>query len=141
MGDWIPSERIDPLTGDRVASKEIASYGNYIYNWPSKYDLVFWPLTDENWICINPRNGYAAFNNHFEDISYREKRRLKKWLAKIFNPAQMPKTHKEKLAWLEKVYKQRKMDDAFWCSFYRLMAYVHHDRREFNIQTFGDWEI
>jgi tetratricopeptide (TPR) repeat protein len=127
---WAPSEKTDPLTGDKVAARKIMSYGSYIYKWPSKYDLVFWPLTDENWICLNPKNGYAAFNNHFEDISDEEKKTIKQWLEKHYNPAQVPKFHKEKLAWLEKIYQQRKMDDDFWCLFYRLLVYVHRDDHE-----------
>ena len=47
---WKPSEKTDPLTGEKVPAWEIMSYGSYIYKWPSKYDLVFWPLTDEGYI-------------------------------------------------------------------------------------------
>ena len=124
---WIDSEKTDPLTGKKVPAQEIVSCGGYIYNWPSKYDLIFWPLTDENWICLNPKNGYAAFNNDFEKVSDEEKKTLTKWLVENYKPSQTPESHEEKLAWLEKVYRQRKMDDDFWCSFYRLMAYVHRE--------------
>jgi tetratricopeptide (TPR) repeat protein len=124
---WAPSEKTDPLTGEKVSAQEIMSYDSYIYNWPSKYDLVFWPLTDENWICLNPKNGYAAFNDDFERLSDEEKKVLTDWLAKNYKPAQPPTSHKEKLAWLEKVYGQRKMNDDFWCRFYRLMAYIDRD--------------
>lgn len=122
---WAPSQKTDPLTGEKVPAHEIMSYGGYIYRWPSKYDLVFWPLTDEMWICLNPNNGFAAFNPDFEKVSDQEKKTLKEWLAKNYKPSQVPKSHEEKLAWLENVYRQRKMDDDFWCKFYRLMAYVH----------------
>ncbi len=124
---WAPSEKTDPLTGEKVSSQNIMSYGGYIYNWPSKYDLVFWPLTHENWICLNPKNGYTAFSNDFEEVSDEDKKTLKQWLAKNYNPTQAPNLHKEKLAWLEKVYQQRKMDDDFWSQFYRLMAYIHRE--------------
>ena len=122
---WAPSEKTDPLTNEKVPAQEIVSSGSYIYNWPSKYDLVFWPLTDEKWICFNSKNGYGAFNNDFEKVSDEEKKTLIKWLAENYNPAEAPKSHEEKLVWLEKVYRQRKMDDDFWCRFYRLMAYVY----------------
>jgi tetratricopeptide (TPR) repeat protein len=122
---WKPSEKTDPLTGEKVPAWEIMSYGSYIYKWPSKYDLVFWPLTDEGYICFNPKNGYGAFNGDFEKISGEEKKTLTKWLSENYKPSEAPKSHKEKLAWLEKVYSQRKMDNDFWCRFYRLMAYVH----------------
>ena len=124
---WAPSEKTDPLTGEKVPAQTIMSYGGYIYNWPSKYDLVFWPLTDEKWICLNPKNGYGAFNNDFEKLSDEEKKTLPDWLARNYKPAQPPTSHKEKLVWLEKVYGQRKMDDDFWCRFYRLMAYIYRE--------------
>lgn len=124
---WAPSEKTDPLTGEKVAAWAIMSYGSYIYRWPSKFDLVFWPLTDEKWICLNPKNGYSAFNGDFEKVPDEEKKALTEWLAKNYDPSQAPGSHKEKLAWLERVYRQRKMDDGFWCRFYRLMAYVYRE--------------
>ena len=122
---WARVEKTDPLSGEKVPAYGIMSYGSYIYHWPSKYDLVFWPLTAEQWICLNPKNGYAAFNNDFEKLSTEEKEKLRKWLKKNYKPSKAPKSHREKLAWLERVYRQRKMDDEFWSRFYRLMAYVH----------------
>lgn len=124
---WGSSSMTDPLNGEKVPAKVIMSYGSYIYGWPSKYDLVFWPLTDENYICLNPTNGYAAFNSDFEKVSDEDKVPLTKWLAENFKPSQVPTSYEEKLAWLEKVYRQRKMDDDFWCRFYRLLAYVHQE--------------
>ncbi len=121
---WSNAELTDPLTGEKVPAKEIMSYGGYIYNWPSKFDLVFWPFTDENFICLNLKTGYAAFNPDFEKLSEAEKDALKKWLAAHWDPKAPPRTHLEKLLWLEKVYAQRKMDDDFWSRFYRLMAYT-----------------
>lgn len=115
---------IDPLTKEHVPSHGIISYGTYIYNFPSKYDLVFWPYTAEEWICLNPKNGYAAFNGDFEKLSNKEKKVLKRWLAKNYKRKQMPKSHMDKLLWLEKVYGQRNMDNDFWCHFYRLMVYT-----------------
>ena len=130
---WAPSKKTDPITGKKVPAKEIASYGSYIYSWPSKWDLVFWPLTDENWICLNPKNGYAAFNNDFEKLSDAEKKSVAHWLKENYKPGKTPISHREKLAWLEKVYEQRKMNDDFWCRFYRLMAYIHRNDEKISI--------
>lgn len=127
---WGQSDKTDPLSGEKVTAYEIRSYGSYIYNWESKYDLVFWPLTDEKWICFNPKNGYAAFNDDFEKVSDEEKKTLTDWLTKNYKPSQSLKSHEEKLAWLEKVYSQRKMDNDFWCRFYRLMAYACREDRK-----------
>jgi hypothetical protein len=124
---WSEVQKTDPLTGEKVPAYAITSYGSYIYGWPSKYDLVFWPLTDERWICLDPKNGYAAFNDNFETLSADEKTTLRQWLAENYTPEEAPKSHKGKLAWLEKVYRQRQVDDDFWSRFYRLMAYIHRD--------------
>lgn len=127
---WADTQLTDPLTGEKVPAREIMSYGSYIYNWPSKFDLVFWPLTDESFICINAKTGYAAFNPDFEKVRDGEKENLKKWLAAHWDPKAPPRTHPQKLLWLEQVYAQRKMDDAFWSRFYRLMAYTFREDRE-----------
>lgn len=119
--------KTDPLTGEQIPSVKIISYGDDIYDSPSKYDLIFWPLTEEIWICLNLKNGYAAFNDDFEALPESEKEGLTHWLKDNYTPNNPPKNHKEKLAWLEKVYTHRNMDDEFWCRFYRLMVYVHRE--------------
>jgi tetratricopeptide (TPR) repeat protein len=126
---WVNGKRIDPISGDEVIVKEIASYGSYIYRRPSKFDLVFWPLTDEKWIWLNSKSGYAAFGSDFEGLKDAEKLKLKKWLAENYDAAKPPVSHEEKLAWLEQVYAQREMSEYFWCRFYRLMAYVHRKNK------------
>jgi tetratricopeptide (TPR) repeat protein len=131
---WAPAEKIDPITGQKIKVKEIMSYGSYIYNWPSKYHLVFWPLTDQNFIWFSDESGYAAFGNDFEKLNKEQKDQLAGWLKENYNPANQPVTHIEKLHWLEKVYAQRNMDDDFWCRFYRLMAYTYQDDEMKSIQ-------
>ena len=81
---WGDAELTDPLTGEKVASQQILSYGSYIYDWPSKFDVVFWPLTAEEFICINPKNGYASFNDDFEEVPEDQREGLRKWLAEKF---------------------------------------------------------
>ncbi|KOR32690.1 hypothetical protein TI05_05690 [Achromatium sp. WMS3] len=124
---WRLSHKTDPLTGDSVSCQEITSFGGYIYHWPSKYDLVFWPWTSSQWIIMNKRNGYAAFNSHFEKVPDAQKPALRKWLAANYDPQNPPSSHKEKLLWLEKVYSQRHKNDEFWSHFYRIMVYIHRD--------------
>jgi tetratricopeptide (TPR) repeat protein len=131
---WGESVITDPLTGDKVPSHEWITYGSYIYNWPSKYDLVFWPLADINWITINVKNGYAAFNDDFEKVPEEEKKKLIEWLSNNYNPSKELKTFEEQLEWLEKVYCQRSMNDDFWCRFYRLMAYAYEQNPEKSLE-------
>ena len=127
---WSKGKKKDPLTGKSVVSNEIRSYGTYIYRWPSKYDLVFWPLTSPAWICFNQENGYCAFNGDFEKLSEEEKTKLGEWLKKNYDPAKPPKTFKDKLDWMMKVYRQRDKNDDFWCRYYRLLAYTYRKEPE-----------
>lgn len=51
----------DPVSGASCSVNSPASFGGYIYQWPEKYDQVFWPLTDPMgiWLCAD--SGFAAF--------------------------------------------------------------------------------
>ena len=57
----------DPLLpGRKCRVHAIASWGTYIYEWPSKYDFVFWPVTDEKAIWYCEESGFAAFVDDFD---------------------------------------------------------------------------
>ena len=42
---WASKDMECPLCGKTTKMEVIASYGSYIYNWPSKHQLIFWPVT------------------------------------------------------------------------------------------------
>ena len=132
--DYYMEEVEDPLSGDPVRSAKILSSGSYIYQWDSKFDYVFWPYTDEAWITMNPRTGYAAFSEDFEQVSESEKAKLTEWLANHYDPENPPQQYKEKLLWLEKIYKQRDKDLGFWSRYYRLMAYTFRDEEDKSLE-------
>lgn len=131
---WVSVEKTDPITGDKVTVQKPGSFGTYIYSWPSKFDLVFWPLTDENWIWFCPKSGYASFGGDFDKLSDREKEHLSKWLKENYDPSRKPETHESKLAWLERVYGQRERDEQFWGHFYRLMVYTYRDDEQKSLE-------
>ncbi len=124
---FIRVEKSDPISGEIVTVHDVVSYGSYIYEAPSKYDQVFWPLTDESWIWFCPGTGYASFGDDFDELTDEEKAHLSLWLKENYHPSEKPTGHKDKLAWLERVYAQRQKTGDFWCRFYRLMAYVCAD--------------
>lgn len=129
---WIPVKKTDPITGDEVIVYETVSFGGYIFNWPSKYDLIFWPWTDENWIWFCPKSGYGSFAIDFDKLSEQEKKHLSEWLK--IDPLNPPKTHKDKLFWLEKIYTQRNVSEEFWLLFYRLMAFINQNNPQVSIE-------
>jgi hypothetical protein len=64
---WGREERPDPvIDGATCAVSEPMSWGSYIYHWPSKYDQVFFPLTDEHGIWFCRESGFTAFIGDFE---------------------------------------------------------------------------
>ena len=70
---WGELEVDDPiLEGEKCAVHQPASYGSYIYRWPSKYDQVFWPLTDSHGIWFCQESGFTAFIDDFADLSPEE---------------------------------------------------------------------
>ncbi len=52
--EFVPVQAPDPLQAGGVCrGAEIMSFGSYIYQWPERFHLVFWPLTDADtyWTC------------------------------------------------------------------------------------------
>jgi hypothetical protein len=93
---WGETEVDDPiLDGEKCSVHEPASWGGYIYRWPSKYDQVFWPLTDIHgiWFCEN--SGFTAFIGDFDELSDIEVGHIKELLKAEYKP---PVTIESKLA-------------------------------------------
>jgi len=122
----------DPLTGDSASCicNRVNSWGTYIYNWPSKYDLVFWPYTSAEFIWYCPKSGYISFGNDFDKIKGESKKAIEELFMDVRPIEYDTMTHDEKLDWLEKVYEKRNKNDEFWLFFYRLRAYVAPDEKK-----------
>ncbi len=127
---WFDDEATDPITGESITVQSIGSYGSYIYEWDSKFDAVYWPLTTESFIYFNTNSGYIAFGADFEEISTNDIQQVKAFLDQNYDPAHPPKSHIEKLQWLEQVYSHRKTDDTFEIRYYGLMSYLHRQDKE-----------
>ena len=121
---WHETTVKDPISGGDTKVSAIASYGGYIYKWPSKYDGIYWPYTDAAYIRFSPISGYIAFGSDFEKISKEEKTRVAAFLKENFHKETPPKTQDEKLDWLARVYEARGADDGFWLTYHCLRAYL-----------------
>lgn len=125
---WGESEVDDPiLKGETCSVHEPMSYGGYIYNWPSKYDQVFWPLTDPNGIWFCEKSGFTAFIGDFEGLSTEEVQEIKQFLSD--NPPK-DSSIQTKLFLLEKLYSMRKTEKAFKNRILRVMARWYQDLGE-----------
>jgi uncharacterized protein (DUF2225 family) len=106
---------------------EPMSYGGYIYQWPSKYQYVYWPYTDDASFYCCPNCHYAAFMCDFDSIP-NDKIDTIQVVLQSFNIdssgneyRQIPVTTRLEIA--EKVYQLLGRDTKFWCRFYRIMGY------------------
>lgn len=124
---WFPEEITCPLCGAKNTFYSIGSYGTYIYQWPSRYQLIFWPKTDGYvlWSCKKCK--LTAYMWDFEDIPSEKRDSLKAVLKEVklsgtyesYSEIPMP----ERLDIAEKVYQVLGRDELFWCEFYRVKAY------------------
>ena len=127
---WASKDMQCPLCGKTTKMEVIASYGSYIYNWPSKHQLIFWPATTGYGLYFCEHCHLAMFMGDFQDLA-KQKKEKRDAIAKAIAPFkkkqpgeryyQIPMTYRLKIA--EAAYKQLEKDDVFWCRFYRVMGY------------------
>ncbi|KAA3639523.1 MAG: hypothetical protein DWP95_10210, partial [Proteobacteria bacterium] len=104
---WREAEVDDPINiGEKCSVSKPGSYGSYIYQWPSKYDQVFWPFIDANNIWFCKYSGYVSFMSDFADLDKSEKESISAYLKnhKLEEPS-VP----ELLEALEQIYELRNL--------------------------------
>lgn len=122
---WMERQVPDPLGGDASCRVHVpASYGSYIYGWPSKYDQVFWPLTVDQGIWFCEQSGFIAFIRDFDGLTDGERGAIKAYLEKHY---QGPLDTRQKLALLEAVYVLREKPDDFRNKLVRVLARWYQD--------------
>ena len=123
---WGPPKSVDdPIKpGATCKGAEPMSSGSYIYQWPSKYDQVFWPLTDENSLWVCPQSGYVAFLGDFE-LTPEEVAAVKLRLGQSYKPIRGKWTLSEKLKWLKESYDSRSKPEDFNVQLLRVLAYYY----------------
>jgi uncharacterized protein (DUF2225 family) len=124
---WGPEKHKCPICGKVNTYYEIMSYGGYIYQWPSKFQYVFWPLTDIQSIYCCPDCYFATYMWDFDSIPETKKDTLQLYLqtvklnGKYRSYIDIPMTTRLSIA--EKVYQILGRDEEFWCKFYRVAGY------------------
>ncbi len=117
-----------PIDGTKNKFSQWVSYGGYVYAFPSKYQLLFFPDTSPYgvWSCHKCR--FTAFPYDFEEFP---KDKVKDVLQTLHGLGLKPAADKdyknisvtERMVIAERVYKTLGRDDYFWCQFYRLQGY------------------
>ena len=133
---WFPQEFTCPVCRTKNTFLVVGSYGSYIYQWPSKFELIFWPLTDSPTVYTCKQCHVSAFMWDFEGLPKEKHEELRKRLAgfklEYARPAaghdegadylRIPST--QRLLAAEQTYQVLGRDDDFWCKFYRALG--HH---------------
>lgn len=134
---WAPKEVTCPVCNTKNVFMEPMSWGNYIYNYPSKYQLIFWPHTDSPTWHSCKKCKLTLFMGGFERVPKEKIADLQKVLAQVTLPAQKNVTDKEafehppyldipvsaRLSVAEKVYQTLDSTELFWGQFYRVYGY------------------
>jgi len=121
----------DPiLNGKKCVVHEPAGWGSYIYHSPSKYDQIFWPLTEEYgiWYCAD--SGFMALTNDFEQLGKEEIERISIYLK---TNSSETKDIKSKLKTLDQIYSLRDKDTFFKNKLMRVLARFYQSESEFEI--------
>lgn len=128
---WFNVEVECPLCQTKNTFSEIGSYGGYIYNWPSKYQYIYWPSTDEHVLYSCAECKLTTYMWDFKSIAEKDHEKVKIVLQnqtvdkKTNHYSEMPMSVRCEIA--ESVYKVLSKDSLFWCDFYRMYAY-HLDK-------------
>lgn len=123
---WFPKEFTCPISGTKNTFQVVGSYGTYIYSWPSKFQLIFWPRTDANVLYSCKQCHFTAFMWDFEKPPEEKIEEIRAVLAETTLPAEESYAHvpmTDRLQVAEKMYTVLERDDEWWCNFYRVVGY------------------
>jgi hypothetical protein len=126
-----PAEVICPNCKTKLKVMVYGSSGSYVYQWPSKFQYVFWPMSDDISLYYCHKCHLTLYSWDFEKLPAEKIGELRKVLATVQvqkNPTdyrKVPMT--ERLAIAEKIYTNlqggMEKDPLFWCGFYRVLGY------------------
>lgn len=135
---WFPKEVICPVCQTKNIFMQWGSYGSYIYHYPSKYQLVFWPFTDSPGWYSCKKCRFTSFMDDFENVPREKLNDVQNVLKEISLPPQKERSDKESLerppyleiptaariVAAEKIYRVLgEKNENFWSHLYRIEAY------------------
>ncbi len=136
---WGPAEHQCPVCKAKNTYQEIASYGSYIYQWPEKYQYIYWPMTDGYSVYCCPDCHFSAYMWDFDSIPENKRDTIKKFLEtvkldkKYEDYSDIPMATRLEIA--EKVYQILGRDDEFWCRFYRVCGFWGDENKALQSRT------
>jgi uncharacterized protein (DUF2225 family) len=123
----VPVKVVCPICSTQNDFFDYASWGSYIYQYPSKFQLVFWPHTSSVAVYSCKKCHLSLFMWDFREFPKDRMASTKKLLEGVKLSGEY-KTYtdipvSEKLQIAEKVYQGLNRDDDFWSHFYRVLGY------------------
>jgi hypothetical protein len=144
-------KRICPVCDKDISVLEWGSYGSYIYERESKYDLIYFPYDNPKFIWMCNHCGYTQAKKYFTDLSQKEKGRLKeflssRWQSKSKNEISI-KTQNDipaieaRLTQAILINKFLEKDDDFWAWFNRVLIFQYRKINPDKAKTIAEAEI
>jgi len=109
---------------------DYASWGSYVYQWPSKFQMIYWPHTDRVSLYTCKNCHLTLFMWDFKNLPKEKIPDIRSALAGVTLPE--PKkdytdvSMSDRLPVAEKLYKVLGEEPGFWALFYRVEGY-HFD--------------
>jgi uncharacterized protein (DUF2225 family) len=121
---WDKAEIKCPICENKNQFLQVVSFGSYIYNWPEKFEYIYWPYTDSFCLYSCSKCKYSAFMWDFTKVGGDTLELIKKNLKELsLNVSGYEDKMVTKLESAEKIYKLYMSDPDFWCRFYRTKGY------------------
>jgi hypothetical protein len=135
---WFPQEVECPVCRTKNTFLVPGSWGSYIYEDESKFQLIFWPHTDSAAFHSCKKCRLTAFMGDFAETPKEKHAEILKRLegvrlAPVKGKESATKYYKdavyldipitERLLAAQKVYEVLGRDDGFWCHFQRVLGY------------------
>lgn len=128
---WRAVNRTCPICSHEAEYEQISSYGGYIYHWPSKFQYVYWPLTDFPSVYSCTECHFTTYMWDFDSVPDIKKDAIKSYLAtikldrKYDSYLSIPMSIRFDIA--QGIYTVLERDVEFWCDFNRVAGY-HYER-------------
>lgn len=128
----------DPFVPGQACEKPtLGSWGSYIYDAPSKYDLVFAPETEALWLARCETSGFVSLGGDMAQLTAAERKRIESYLKTVDGPgiikAAAGNFTDDLLVHLERLYALRDMNAAFRVYFERYLAWQYGSRPSANV--------
>jgi len=131
---WTEKDFTCPVCATRNTFRVIMSYGTYIYQWPSKYQLIYWPVIDSNSVYCCKKCFVSVFMWDYEQLPKDKIPEITRQLAGVrigsafTDYAKVPMSERLEIA--EKIYEVLNKKTEFWCWFYRILGYHYSNEKK-----------